>query len=185
MSDTVFRRSHHINVPYPDAHVETEAPFTRPNIDPTVWIAQTAFVNGRVTLKAHSSVWYGCVLRGDTGEIAVGEESNIQDLSVLHTDSGWPCLIGKRVTVGHNAVVHGSVVKDGALIGISATILSRCVIGEGALIAGGALVLEGTQVPPHTLWAGVPAKQVKVLSAEQRARLAETWQHYVNNSKAY
>jgi gamma-carbonic anhydrase len=100
-------------------------------------------------------------------------------------DRGYPCVLGKRVTLGHNAIVHGSVVHDGALIGIAATVLSRCVIGEGALIAAGALVLEGTNVPPHTLWVGSPAKQVKELTPEQRERLAQTYRHYVNNGAVY
>ena len=85
MSETIFRHTHHVSMSYPNVHVDPEAPYVRPAIDPTVWVAQTAFVNGRVTLKPHSSVWYGCVLRGDTGHIEVGEESNIQDCSVLHT----------------------------------------------------------------------------------------------------
>jgi gamma-carbonic anhydrase len=174
-----------IPLPYPDEHVDVEAVFTRPVIDPTVWVAQNAVVNGKVTLKAHSSVWYNCVLRGDSEYIEVGEETNIQDGSILHVDRGYPCILGKRVTLGHNAIVHGSVVKDGALIAIAATVLSRCVIGEGALIAAGALVLEGTVVPPHTLWVGSPAKQVKELSPAQQERLAQTYRHYVNNGAVY
>lgn len=174
-----------IALPYPDEHVDIDAIFARPSIDPTVWVSQNAIVNGRVTLKAHASVWYNCVLRGDSERIEVGEETNVQDGSILHIDRGYPCILGKRVTLGHNAIVHGSVVNDGALIGIAATVLSRCVIGEGALIAAGALVLEGTQVPAHTLWVGTPAKQVKELSDEQRQRLAETYRHYVNNGVVY
>lgn len=174
-----------IQLPYPDEHVDRAAIFTYPTIDPSVWVAQNAVVNGRVTLKAHSSVWYGCVLRGDSEYIEVGEESNVQDGSVLHVDRGYPCVLGKRVTLGHCAIVHGSVVHDGALIAIRATVLSRCVVGEGALLAAGALLLEGTKVPPHTLWAGSPAKQIKELSAEQRERLAQTYRHYVNNGAVY
>jgi gamma-carbonic anhydrase len=174
-----------IKLPYPDEHVDAAAIFTRPVVDPTVWIAQNAVVNGRVTLKARSSVWYNCVLRGDSEHIEVGEESNVQDGSILHVDRGYPCVLGQRVTLGHNAIVHGSVVGDGALIGIAATVLSRCKIGEGALIAAGAMVLEGTTVPPHTLWVGTPAKQVKELTPEQRERLAQTYRHYVNNGAVY
>ena len=174
-----------IKLPYPEEHVNIANIYTRPAIDSTVWVAPNAIVNGRVTLKAHSSVWYNCVLRGDGEYIEVGEESNIQDGSILHIDPGYPCIIGKRVTLGHGAIVHGSTVHDGALIGIAATVLSRCVIGEGALIAGGALVLEGTTVPPHTLWVGAPAKQINELNPQQRERLAATYRHYVNNGAVY
>lgn len=172
-------------VPHPETHFAWEALHSKPVIDPTAWVAQSAVVFGRVKLGAHSSIWYNCVLRGDNEYIEVGDESNIQDGTVMHVDDGYPCIVGKRVTVGHSAVVHGCNVGDGALIAIGATILSRAVIGEGALIAAGALVLEGTQVPPHTLWAGVPAKQVKELEPRQRERLAKTYQHYANNAAAY
>ena len=175
----------HIPLPYPDAHVDIAAVFTDSRIDPTAWVAPNAIVNGRVSIGARASIWYNCVLRGDSEFIEVGEETNVQDGSILHIDEGYPCILGKRVTLGHNAIVHGSVVKDGALIGIAATVLSRCVIGEGALIAAGAVVLEGTTVPPHTLWIGCPAKQVKELSSEQRQRLAATYKHYVNNAVVY
>lgn len=172
-------------VPYPDEHWDWRAINCRPQIDLTAWIAPGAIVLGRVRLKARSSIWYGCVLRGDQEWIEVGEETNVQDGSILHVDDGYPCILGDRVTLGHRAIVHGSVVKDGALIGISATVLSRCVIGEGALIAGGALVLEGTYVPPHTLWGGCPARQLKELTPAQRERVAATYRHYVNNSAGY
>ena len=145
-----------------------------------------AVVYGRVRLKAHSTIWFGCILRGDQEWIEVGEETNVQDGSILHVEhGGYPCILGKRVTLGHRAIVHGSSVGDGSLIGIGAVVLSRCVIGEGALIAAGAVVLEGTTIPPHTLWAGCPAKQVRELSAGQRERLAETYRHYVNNGIAH
>lgn len=170
------------DVPYPQEHWNWQALRTKPLIDSTAWVAPTATVYGRVRLQARSSVWYGCVLRGDQEWIDVGEETNIQDGSVLHVDEGYPCILGQRVTVGHRAVVHGCVVEDEALIGIGALVLSRCVIGRGALIAAGAVVLEGTHVPAGTLWAGCPARQVKTLSSEQRERLARTFQHYVNNA---
>jgi len=174
-----------IDLPYPEEHVDIEAVFSEPKIDPTAWIAPNAVVIGRVSIAARASVWYNCVLRGDSERIEVGEETNIQDGSILHHDFGWPCILGNRVTLGHNAIVHGSVVEDGALIGIAATVLSRCVIGAGALIAAGAVVLEGTKVPPHTLWTGCPAKQVKELNPAQRERLAMTYRHYVNNGAVF
>lgn len=174
------------SVPYEEQHWDWEAINAEPQIDPTAWVAPGVVIYGRVRLKARSSIWYGCVLRGDQEWIEVGEETNIQDGSILHVEhGGYPCLIGDRVTLGHRAIVHGSTVGDGALIGIGAIVLSRCVIGEGALIAAGAVVMEGTVVPPHTLWAGCPAKPLRELNESQRARLAGTYQHYVNNSIAH
>ncbi len=173
------------SVPYPDAHWDWRAIHSRPVIDSTAFVAPGAIVLGRVRLKSRSSIWFGCVLRGDFEWIEVGEETNVQDGSILHVDHGYPCILGDRVTLGHRAIVHGSIVGDGALIGISATVLSRCVIGAGALIAAGAVVMEGTHVPPHTLWAGCPARQLKELSEAQRQRLAATYQLYVNNSAGF
>ncbi len=170
---------------YPDEHWDWSAINAVPEIDPTAWVAEGAIVIGRVRLKARSSVWYGSVLRGDQQYIEVGEESNVQDGSILHVEADTPCILGDRVTLGHRATVHASRVEHGALIGIAATILSRCVIGKGALIAAGAVVLERTVVPPNTLWAGCPAKQIKELTPEQQERLAATYRHYVNNAAGY
>lgn len=173
------------SVSYPQEHWNWQALRSQPLIDSSAWVAPGAVVYGRVRLQARSSVWYGCVLRGDQEWIDVGEETNIQDGSILHVDEGYPCILGKRVTVGHRAVVHGCVVEDDALIGIGAIVLSRCVIGKGALIAAGAVVMEGTHVPPGTLWAGCPAKQLKTLSTDQQHRLTRTYQHYVNNAAGH
>src|SRR5262245_48053452 len=125
--------------PYPEEHIDWAAINGQPIIDPTVWVAPGAIVTGRVRLKARSSVWYGCILRGDQQYIEVGEETNIQDGSILHIEIDTPCILGNRVTLGHRAIVHGSTVGDGALIGIGAIVLSHCRIGEGALIAAGAV----------------------------------------------
>ena len=172
-------------IPYPEEHWDWAAINSAPEIDPTAWVADGAIIVGRVRLKARCSIWYGCILRGDQSYVEVGEESNVQDGSILHVEEDSPCIIGKRVTLGHKAIVHGSTVGDGALIGISATVLSYCQIGEGALVAAGAVVLEKTIVPPHTLWAGCPARQIKELTPAQRERLAATYRHYVNNSAGY
>lgn len=171
------------NLSYPEAGSVWDALWTRPEIAPTAWVAPGATVIGRVRLKAHSSVWYGCVLRGDGDLIEVGENTNVQDGSILHVDQGFPCVLGNRVTLGHRALVHASVVGDEAMIAIGATVLSRCVIGEQALIAAGAVVMEGTQVPPRTLWAGCPARKIKDLSDEQVSRMTHAWKHYVNNGQ--
>ena len=173
-------------VPCPESHWDWAAVNAETQIDPTAWVAPGAVVYGRVRLKARCSIWFGCVLRGDQEWIEVGEDTNVQDGSILHIEhGGYPCILGNRVTLGHRAIVHGSTVGDGALIGIGAIVLSKCVIGAEALIAAGAVVMEGTHVPAGTLWAGCPARQLRELSAEQRARLAETYRHYVNNSAAH
>ena len=170
---------------YEDHGFNWPALTSRPIIDDTAWVAQGAAVIGRVRLQSRSSVWYGCVLRGDEEHIDVGAETNIQDGSVLHVDAGFPCVLGSRVTVGHRATVHASVVADGAMIAMGATVLSRCQIGSGALVAAGAVVREGTEVPAHTLWVGCPARQVGDLNSDQRERLSHAWKHYVNAGSAY
>lgn len=170
---------------YPEEILDWNAILSQPVVDETAFVASNAIVVGRVTLRARSSIWYGCVLRGDGEFIEVGEETNVQDGSILHTDAGYPCILKNRVSLGHRATVHASVVEEGALIGIGATVLSRCVIGAGALIAAGAVVLEGTHVPPHTLWAGCPARQIRGLTPEQQGRLTHTYRHYVNLAMAY
>jgi carbonic anhydrase/acetyltransferase-like protein (isoleucine patch superfamily) len=151
-------------------------------VDDSAWIAPDAVVSGQVRIGAGSSVWHGCVLRGDHEYIEIGSETNVQDGSILHVDSGEPCILGNRVTLGHRAIVHGSVVEDGALIAIGATVLSRCRVGAGALVAAGALVLEGTEIPPGTLWAGCPARQIREVDEALKKRIEETWKHYANNA---
>lgn len=170
---------------YPEEKCNWEALYSLSVIDPTAWVSPGAAILGRVLLRARSSVWYGCVLRGDDAHIEVGEETNVQDGSILHVEPDRPCVLGSRVTLGHRATVHSSVVEDRAMIGIGATVLSGCVIGQGALIAAGALVLEKTRVPPGTLWAGVPARQIKELTELQKERLALTYRHYVNLGALY
>ena len=173
-------------VPFPDQHWDWRAIHSQTLIDPSAWVAPGVGLYGRVRLGARSSIWFGCMLRGDQEWIEIGSDSNIQDGTILHVEhGGFPCVIGDRVTVGHRAVVHGAIVGDGALIGIGALVLSRCLVGEGALVAAGAVVLEGTRIPPHTLWAGCPARQIRELTAEQRGRLETTYQHYVNNTVAH
>lgn len=174
-----------LNWPYPEEILDWNAILGQPYVDETAYIAPNAIVVGRVTLKAHSSVWYNCVLRGDGEFIEVGEETNVQDGSILHTDAGYPCILKNRVSLGHRAIVHASTVEEGALIGIGATVLSRCVIGAGALIAASAVVKEGVHVPPNTLWAGCPARQIRELSPEHQERLVHTYRHYVNLAMAY
>ncbi|KAD3515151.1 gamma carbonic anhydrase family protein [Arthrobacter yangruifuii] len=129
-----------------------------PAIDPSVFLAPTASLIGDVTMAADSSAFYGVCVRGDSNSISVGTGTNLQDNVVLHADPGFPTTVGDRVSVGHNAVVHGCTIEDDCLIGMSATVMNGAVIGAGSLVAAGALVLEGTVVPPRSLVAGMPAK---------------------------
>jgi carbonic anhydrase/acetyltransferase-like protein (isoleucine patch superfamily) len=150
-----------------------------PMIDPSAFIHETAVVIGDVHLGARASVWPTAVLRGDVDRIEVGEDSNVQDGAVLHCEEGIPCIVGKRVTIGHRAIVHGALVQDDVLIGMGAVVLNKVVVGRGSLIGAGAVVSEGTVIPPDSLVLGVPAKVVRTLNPEQRARLAEGHVSYV------
>ena len=157
----------------------------QPRLAPTAWVHAAATIIGDVTLGAHASVWPGAVLRGDRDAIVVGDESNVQDGAVLHCDPGMPCVIGKRVTIGHRAVVHGCTVEDGALIGIGAVVLNGAVIGAGSLVAAGAVVGEGKVIPPNNLVVGVPAIVLRALNEEQRARVATGYATYVALKELY
>ncbi|MFE9257430.1 gamma carbonic anhydrase family protein [Streptomyces sp. NPDC006879] len=139
-----------------------------PKLDDTAFAAPTSVIVGEVTLAAGASVWYQAVLRGDCGPITLGADSNVQDNCTLHVDPGFPVTIGERVSIGHNAVVHGCTVEDDCLIGMGATVLNGAVIGAGSLVAAQALVPQGMQVPPGSLVAGVPAKVRRELTAQER-----------------
>ncbi|MCQ8902474.1 MAG: gamma carbonic anhydrase family protein [Methanothrix sp.] len=173
------------DLPYPSERSDWEALWCQPIVDPEAWVSPGAVLIGRVILKRGSSVWYGCVLRGDESFIEVGEESNIQDCSVLHVEPDTPCIIGDRVTLGHRATVHAARIEEEAMVGIGATVLSRSVVGRGAIVAAGALVLEGTEVPPETLWAGVPAREIKKVTPELRERVISTNRQYANRAAMY
>ncbi|HEY4226403.1 MAG TPA: gamma carbonic anhydrase family protein [Pseudolysinimonas sp.] len=129
-----------------------------PDIHPTAWIAPNATLIGRVRVLAHASVFYGAVLRGDLADIVLGEGSNLQDNSTVHVDAGVPATIGAGVGIGHGAIIHGTTIENGCLIGMGATLLNRSVIRAGAFVAAGALVLEGQEIPSGMLAAGVPAR---------------------------
>ncbi|MCL7972783.1 MAG: gamma carbonic anhydrase family protein [marine benthic group bacterium] len=149
-----------------------------PTVHPTAWIAPGADVSGDVTLGAHSSIWYQCVLRGDIAPIHIGEDSNVQDLTMVHVDIDRPCRIGDRVGIGHRAIIHGCDVEDDCLIGMGAIVLSDAVIGAGSVIAAGAVVREGMRVPPGSLVVGVPGKVVRTVDDELRRRARATVDHY-------
>lgn len=150
-----------------------------PSIDPTAFIHPQAVVLGDVTLGAHVSVWPTAVLRGDSDRIVVGDESNVQDGSVLHADHGLPTIVGKRVAIGHRAIVHGAVVEDGCLIGMGCVVLNGARVGAGSIIGAGAVVTEGMQIPPGSLVLGVPARVVKPVTPEMTARIGATVDAYL------
>lgn len=156
-----------------------------PKVGARVFIAPGARVIGACILGDDASVWFNAVLRGDLEPIEIGERSNIQDGAVLHTDAGMPCRIGREVTVGHGAIVHGAYVEDGALIGMGAVVLSGARIGKGALVAAGALVPEGKEIPAGWLAMGVPAKAVRELTPEEKERIARGVDHYVKEKDRY
>lgn len=149
-----------------------------PLIADDAFVAPSASLIGEVTLGYGSSAFYGAVLRGDTAAISVGNGSNLQDNVVLHADPGFPTTVGKGVSVGHGAVVHGCTIEDDCLIGMGATIMNGARIGAGSLVAGGAVVLEGTVIPPRSLVAGVPAKVRREISDEELAGIRTNAAHY-------
>lgn len=139
-----------------------------PQIDESVYLAETAVVIGKTKIGKNSSVWFNAVIRADVNDIVIGEYSNIQDNACVHcTYQKAPTTIGNYVTVGHNAVVHGCTIGNYALIGMGSVVMDEAVIGDGAIIAAGAVIMEKTIVPEGTIWAGVPAKQVKELDKEK------------------
>ena len=149
-----------------------------PKIGENCFLAENATIIGDTTIGNNCSIWFNAVLRGDVNSIRIGNDVNIQDGAVLHTLYQKSTIeIGNFVSVGHNVTIHGATVKDYALIGMGATLLDGAVIGEGAIIAANALVLSNTVVPPNTIWAGVPAKQVKEVSAEQAKEINQKIAH--------
>lgn len=156
-----------------------------PEVDPSVFVAPNAVVVGAVSLAAGVSVWYGAVLRADAETITVGADTNIQDNCTVHSDPSFPAVLGARISVGHNAVLHGCVVEDDVLIGMSATVLNGARIGAGSLVAAGAVVPQGMRVPPGSLVAGVPAKVKRPLTEEERAGLKANAEGYLLLSEAH
>lgn len=157
----------------------------KPILGKDVFLAENAVVIGEVTLGERANIWYGAVLRGDEGSIVVGENSNIQDNATLHTGKEHPVTVGKNVTVGHNAIVHGCTVGDDTMIGMGACVLNGAVIGEGCIVGAGALVKEGQVIPAHSLCVGVPAKVVRELDEAAREKILENARMYVSLAKEY
>ncbi len=149
------------------------------------WIAPDASVIGKIRIGAEVGVWFGAVLRGDNELIDVGPRTNVQEGAMLHTDRGYPMVIGADVTIGHHAILHGCTVGEGSLIGMGATILNGAKIGKGCLVGANALVTEGREFPDHSLIVGSPAKAVRTLDEAAVAKLVLSARGYVANWRRY
>ena len=156
-----------------------------PKIDPNSWAAPNSVIIGRVELKKNSSIWFNAVLRGDIENIYIGEGSNVQDGSVLHTDPGYPLKIGKNVTVGHMVMLHGCTIGDNSLIGIGAVILNNARIGKNCIIGAKALITENKEIPNNSLVIGAPGKVVREVTEEEKKAVFENTKHYQDNWKRY
>ena len=156
-----------------------------PDIAADAFVAPSATVIGKVTLKSRASVWFGAVLRGDNEPITIGESSNVQEGAVLHTDPGVPLTLGDRVTIGHQAMLHGCTIGEGSLIGIQAVILNGAVIGRHCLVGAGAVVTERKTFPDRSLILGSPAKVVRELTDEDVARLEASAVSYADRQAQY
>ncbi len=154
-------------------------------IHPSAFIAPTAVVLGDVTIDADASVWYNAVIRADIAPIRIGSESNIQDGSVVHVDTGVPCTVGRRVGVGHRVVLHGCTIEEECLIGMGSVVLNHVRVGAGSVIAAGAVIPEGVTIPPGSLVMGVPGRVVRPVDERLRERIRSTWGHYVELARAH
>ncbi len=155
------------------------------DVHPESWVAPNATLVGKVKLEQGASVWFGAVLRGDNELIHIGEQSNVQDGSVMHTDMGFPLTLGKGVTIGHNAMLHGCTVGDYSLIGINAVVLNGAKIGKYCIIGANTLIGEGKEIPDGSLVVGSPGKVVRELSEAQKNMLEASAAHYVHNAQRY
>jgi len=156
-----------------------------PQLHASAWVADSAEVMGDVVMGEGSSVWFGCVVRGDSDTIRIGAGTNIQDNSTLHADPGKPLTIGDKVSVGHQVMLHGCSIGDGTLIGIGSVILNNARIGKNCLVGACSLVTEGKEFPDGSMIMGSPAKVVRPLTPEQIADLHRTAQHYVDNAQRF
>lgn len=174
---TSLRQPGGVILPFKDKH---------PQIDETAFIAENAIIIGDVTIGTKSSIWYSCVLRGDMNFIRIGNDTNIQDGTIMHVDSkGYPTILGDRVTVGHMALLHACTLKDDAMIGMQACVMDGAVVGEGSLIAAGALVTPGKQIGPGEVWAGRPARFLRKVGPDDQKMLDYIWPVYDNLSAEY
>ena len=150
-----------------------------PTVHPTAFVHEHAIVIGNVSLGARVSVWPTAVIRGDSDAITIGDDSNVQDGTVIHADAGVPTTIGKRVAIGHRAIVHGSTVEDDCLIAMGAILLNGVHVGTGSIVGAGAMCPEGMQIPANSLALGIPARIVRAITSDERARIQKTVSAYV------
>jgi len=153
--------------------------------DDNFWIAPNASVIGEVNLERDASIWFNAILRADNEPITIGEGSNVQDGAIIHTDPGFACNIGKKVTVGHMAMLHGCSIGDGSLIGIGSVVLNGAKIGKNCIIGSKALVTEGMEVPDGSMVLGIPGKIKKTLTEEEQSVVPLGADHYIDNYKKY
>lgn len=156
-----------------------------PSIHPSAFVAEGVQLIGNVRLAQDASVWFNTVVRGDINSIEIGERTNIQDCSVLHVTHEYPVKIGNDVTVGHRVIAHGCTIGDCCLIGMGAVLLDNVRVEPFSLVAAGAVVLQNVVVPPGVLVAGVPAKVIRPLTAEEKQQIKESAQHYVEYARGY
>ncbi len=149
------------------------------------YAATNAVLTGELVLGADVGIWFGCVLRGDDAPLTIGARTNVQDLTMIHADTGTPNVIGSECTIGHRCVLHGARIGDRCLIGMGAILLGGSVIGDESLVAAGAVVKEGFVVPPRSLVAGVPAKIIRPLTDAEAARIIESAEGYVKKIRLY
>ena len=172
-----LREAGGVILPFKDKH---------PQIDETAFIAENAIIIGDVTIGTKSSIWYSCVLRGDMNYIRIGNDTNIQDGTIVHVDSkGYPTILGDRVTVGHMALLHACTLKDDAMVGMQACVMDGAVVGEGSLIAAGALVTPGKEIGPGEVWSGRPAKFLRKVGPDDQKMLDYIWPVYDDLSAEY
>ncbi|WP_079202965.1 gamma carbonic anhydrase family protein [Pseudomonas sp. CC6-YY-74] len=155
------------------------------DVHPESWVAPNATLVGKVKLEQGASVWFGAVLRGDNELIHIGEQSNVQDGTVMHTDMGFPLTLGKGVTIGHNAMLHGCTVGDYSLVGINAVVLNGAKIGKYCIIGANTLIGEGKEIPDGSLVIGSPGKVVRELNEAQKTMLEASAAHYAHNAQRY
>ena len=157
----------------------------KPKISEKAYIHPTAYVIGDVTIGELSSIWHYVVIRGDNDSIEIGKETNVQENSTIHTDPGYKVVIGDKVTIGHNAVIHGARISSNVIIGMGAILLNGSEIGEYSIIGAGAVVTQGTKIPPYSIAVGVPAKVIKKVSEEEIKLILENAEEYVRHVRRF
>ena len=157
----------------------------KPQIDKGSWVAQNATLIGKVIIKKDANIWFNVVLRGDIEPIIIGERSNVQDGSVFHTDPGCPLIVGKNVTIGHMAMLHGCTIDDETLIGIGSTILNKTKIGKNCIIGANTLITENKVIPDRSLVLGSPGKVIRKVTDKEIEEIKVNAEHYVDNYKRF